>query len=276
MPEPDPRWSLHATPNPSEKAFSVVIGNSEISDALAQFDAYLEGSLFSAFPLIPDEALAQPEQFGNYVFTACMAQGLENMRFFFNKDKTTAQANAPFRVTTIDFGNHHWPAILKALNLQEDPFFSFATTIISGNNQGVATAPRYYQQEEYIQDVNEGSKFVLYEFYGPRPFIISRYPVPMPGRISYQTVTSAGSFPECLHDDVEIPATRTATSQNAGGTTTAVGGSLDGQFFPRTNFKSWRPYVFKCGQNQSDVGGWYKKLIRVFPPRLPRRIRENS
>lgn len=222
----------------------------------------------------PDPALASDERFGLYIYTYNEKDGADVV-FYYAYPKTVIQANTPFRETWVEFGDHHWHPILKALELVEDPVLVYATPSISGNNQGITTAPRYYQREEYINDVDEGTRFLLLERFGPRPFIIPRYPVPQPGRISYQTATREGGFPECLHDDVVIPPTRTGTSQNAGGTTTAVGGSLDGQEFPRTNFKSRRPYVKKVSQSQRD-GGWYSPLIRVYPPRLPKRIRQNS
>lgn len=212
------------------------------------------------------------KEFNDYVYTG--QQGDHGL--LFATGKTDAEANTPFRPPYAkDFGNHPWPAILKALNIQEDPFLVVAAPTISGNAQGISTGPRYYQQDEYINAIQQGSRFVLSEFFGPRPFNIPRHQVPQPGRIAYQLPTLDGGFQECLHDDVEIPATRTATTKNVGGTTTAVGGAIDGQFFPRTNFKSWRPYVFSDAQVYRD-GGWYRVLTRVYPPALPRRIRQNS
>jgi hypothetical protein len=212
------------------------------------------------------------KEFDDYIYTG--QQGDHGL--LFAKFKSAEDANIPFRPPyPKDFGNHPWPAILKALNIQEDPFLTYATPVISGNSQGIATGPRYYQQEEYVNAIQQGSRFVVSEFFGPRPFNIPRHQVPQPGRIAYQLATLEGGFPECLHDDVEVPSTRTATSKNVGGTTTAVGGSLDGQFFPRTNFKSWRPYVFSDAQLFRD-GGWHRVLVRVYPPSLPRSIRRNS
>lgn len=280
---PKSRWRIIPTANPSQVSFGVILPQDEVSnnpEAIpvpgAEYKTLgITGSITGqSLGWIPDGAMASDDRYGLYIYTY-MEKENDNLIFYYAKPLTEIQANTPFRVLTAEFGDHHWPAILKALTLQEDPVLVYATPSINGNMQGITTAPRYYQQEEYINPVDEGTRFVLYEFFGPRPFVIPRYAVPQPGRIAYQTATREGSFPECLHDDVEIPGTRTANFTNAGGTTTPVGGSLDGQSFPRTNFRSWRPYVKKSGQKQQD-GGWYKYLIRVFPPRIPRRIRQNS
>jgi hypothetical protein len=124
-------------------------------------------------------------------------------------------------------------------------------------------------REVFIQEVNEGSRFFLEEFTGPSEFLIGRYPVPQPGRVSYQINGVSGSFEECLHDDIEIPSTPSATATFVGGIQGSADGRVPGQFFPRTNFRRRRPYILIADQELRN-GVWYMQRIRVFPPRQPR------
>lgn len=277
----DRPWQMLATPNANEFSFRTL---HDPDAKLAWFTtAGDNGRPIDEETLYKNWVLREPKRadadyggiWGDYVYTgASMGEG-GVVIFTWALEKTMAVQNIPYRTYAKELGNHHWPSILKALNIMEDSTFGVSADSISGNDIGKVVAPRYYQQDDFINDVQEGSRFMVSEFFGPRPFNIPRHQVPMPGRINYQTVSSGGSFPESLHDDVEIPPTRTATSKNVGGTTTSVGGSLDGQFFPATNFRSWRPYVFADSQVRTETG-WHRTLIRVFPPSLPRRILRNS
>jgi hypothetical protein len=274
---PNP-WRLVNTPEPDLLGFrtfhdpdTLVFKTADGNDGWPIEGTTVYGNWFGALGAYTKSALP----WGNYVLTDEEITDEGIVAFTWHKNKTVAEANVPFRSHWAEFGDKHWPAILKALTLQQDDQFVAATPTISGSNQGIAIAPRYYQQEEYINDVDEGTRFLLQEFFGPREFIIPKYPTPQPGRVSYQTATREGSFPECLHDDITIPSTRTSISQNAGGTTTEAAGALEGQFFPKTAFKTWRPYVKKSTQVRRD-GGWYRTIVRVYPPRIPRRIRRDS
>ncbi len=240
----------------------------EIFQKNAELDAYLEGSLFKDFPLIPEQALV--EKYGDYVFTDCKDGGTgQTLSYFFAKNKTDDEKNTPFESRWIKFGNHRHPPILKGLAFIEDYSFPNATNIIQDEESGIAVSPRNYLREAYIAEVNEGSRFLLDEFVSPTPFLIGQYPVPQPGRVSYQLNGLHGSFEECLHDDLEIPASNGATTTLVDGSETSVESRIAGQFFPRTNFKRRRPYIFAADQEKRN-GVHYMQRLRVFPPRTPK------
>lgn len=272
MPEPDPRWSLHRTPNPAEKSFSVVIGNSEIADAMADFDAYAEGSLFSDFPLIPDQDLASDSRFGQYRFSECADEGPANMRFFFGKNKTPEEANDPFRSTWKKFGNHRWMPILKGIAIIQDYSFPRSTNAINLIQQGIATAPSNYDRVIYVPDCNEGTRFRVDEFISPVAFKIPRHRTPVATSVQYSVNGLRGEFQECLHGDIEIPASRTGNAEFFGTSGSVGSGSIEGQSFPATNFKTWIPYVV-YDEQELQSGIWYRQRIRVYPPLRPKVIR---
>jgi hypothetical protein len=275
--EPKPAWDLHETPDSSEWSFSVVIPTTTIQENLAQFRAYQTESTFKTLPWIPDQALAADDQFGLWLFTQSTDNDAYSKRFWYSYPKTVAEANVPFHVMTVDFGNHHWAAVLRAFALIEDPTLPVAAATIVGNNQGLAIGNRYYERQEFVDAVNEGTRFVLYEFLGPRPFGIPRHSVPQALSIQYTLPGGGGgSFPPSYHDTVTIPGMRTGTFRTAGGTTAAIqGGGMDEQIFPRTNHRRRRPYVIKDG-NALRNGAYYRAMLRVFPPAPARSIIRNA
>lgn len=267
MPEPDPRWNLHRTPNPSEKSLSILIPQMEIKDRKIAFDAYVAGSLFKDCPIIPDTGLV--EDYGDFVFTDCTDADNKHLRYWFGQNKTAAEAMVPFRAMWKKFGNHRHPPLLHALAFVTDPNFPLSTNIIADGQLGVATAPRQYVREIFTAEVNEGSRFWLEEFTSPTPFAIGRYSVPQPQRVPYQINGVSGVVEENLHDDIEIPVTRSTSVTFIGGTESDADGLVPGQFFPRTNFRRRRAYILIADQDLIN-GIWYMQRLRVFPPRQPK------
>lgn len=254
------------TPNPSERALLIQFDESVIA-ANPDFIP-VEGTTYRNFPegLI---ARSYPvELWGDYIYTSPMGDhGL-----LFAKPKTPEQAITPWRRQWSKFGNHRWHPILKNLILIENPSFPRSTNFIQNGQQGFATAPSYDDRYVYIPDVNEGTRFFTEEFQAPTQYVIPRYRTPVPTGVQYSVGDLRGAFQECLHDDIEIPATRSSNAIYLGGAAYSGNGSVEGQVFPRTNFKTWLPYVIYDEQELTN-GVWYRKRIRVFPPARPRAIR---
>jgi hypothetical protein len=213
--------------------------------------------------------------YGDYILTMVKNGSEEMINFFFGKDKTKEEAAKPFHKYWKKHGNHRWPPILKSIEILADYSFPRSTNTIVDGVVGVAVGPTYFDRYVFIPDVNEGTRFLFEEFTSPRPFKIGVYRTPVPTGIQYSIPGLSGSFGECLHDDVLFPDLRTVTQVIAtGGTASLSNGNLAGQFFPKTNFKTWLPYVVYCEQEQDKGSGvWYMQRIRVFPPFRPRAIR---
>lgn len=250
------------TPHPRERALAVKVEESVFAknpDILPP-----TGTLYSdcsKFLFAQD----YNKEFADYVYTGQAGDHI----ILFAKDKTLEEANTPFRAYWTKFGNHRHAPLLHALAFVTDPNFPIATNIISGGQLGVATAPRNYVREIFTAEVNEGSRFWLEELQGPRPFAIGRYTVPQPQPINYQINGVNGSVEPSLHDDIDIPNTRSTTSTFIGGSAGAESGVVPGQFFPRTNMRRRRAYFLVADQKYVN-GIWYMQRLRVFPPRLPR------
>jgi len=256
-----------STPNPRDRSLIVTVG--ETTYASNPFCLPKEGTLYKDFPkgIKSDDYL---KQFAEYVYV-CQ---IPTHKLLFAPNKTPQEANTPYRSVFSKFGNHRWHPILKNLVLLENPSFPRATNFILNGEQGFANAPSYDDQYIYIPDVNEGSRFLTQEYFSPRPFVIPSYRVPIPTGIQYSLGDLKGSFQDCLHDDIEIPAARQSNAIFLGSTALSGSGSQSGQFFPKTNFQTWLPYVVYDEQElQVEGGGWYRKRIRVYPPLRPRAIR---
>lgn len=257
-----------ATPDPGQRALVVIVDESVFAAKGGVIPPAKTRYMDAAFKAY--RPLEYQKKFEDFVYTGQIGEyGLGFAKGTFDADGNVIPTPKPFRGGWAKFGNHRWCPLLKGLAFLEDYEFPQATNIISGGETGVAIAPRNYVHEAYIAEVNEGSRFWLDEFFSPVRYPFGRYPVPQPGRVSYQINGLRGAFEECLHDDIEIPATNSTTATLVAGSETSLESRIVGQFFPRTNFRSRRPYILTADQVYQD-GGWYMQRLRVFPPRQPR------
>jgi len=250
------------TPNPAER--SLVVTVTEDSFASSGGVIPVQGTLYGDpvwKTFLPKDYF---KNFQNFVYTGQVdAYGLA-----FAMQKTEAEANTPFR-TTVWKGNHRWPPILLFVGFEVDYVSQRSFPVTDGTTVGTGFGPTYYDKTVYIPDVAEGTRFVKDEFFGPTQFDIPQTPVPVPTAVQYVLPGGAGqSFPECLHPTITIPDFITSLTQTIGGSSADVGGSIEGQRFPATNFETWAPYVLSDTQEQQG-GGWYRVRIRVFPPAQP-------
>lgn len=196
-------------------------------------------------------------KWSTWVYTT--TQGLDkegNIVLLFAKNKTTTEANTPFK--TISYmSNHAWPPILKGLRFYQDDSFRY--------NNGSKTAPRTYVRYKWVPGVNEGTRFTENHYTSPVPFSIPQHTVPVPTSVQWDWLGNSGSFPECLHDKIVLKPMATAKPVSG-----AIGdtGVLPGQVFEGTNFLGWSSYVISDRQSLEGPV-WYRIQIRVTPPPEP-------
>jgi hypothetical protein len=210
--------------------------------------------------------------YGEYEFLINRGGG-ETIEFLFGKPKTKEEATKPFESYWKKHGNHRWPPILKSLEIIEDTSMPRTANVIKNGEAGIVIGPTYFDKYVYIPDCNEGSKFWFEEFVSPVPFNLPNYRVPVATAVQFSVPGLSGGFQESLHDDINIPDTRSASSTLFASSSQAASGFVSGQSFPKTNFKTWLPYVVYDEQKQDETGLWYRQRIRVFPPMRPRAIR---
>jgi hypothetical protein len=270
------QFQILGTPNKNEEAFYIDLDQETLSKFRSgDFPRTSDGG--NTATVYEDWKYALPERvkqgWGDYIYTSKQEIGDGGLRFFWGLNKTEEEKNTPYQRVWKKHGNHRWPPILKSLYLLEDYNFPRSTNRVTrAGGSGVVIAPTYYDRVVYIPDTNEGTRFLVEEFLAATPFVIPRYQTPVATGVQYSINGLQGSFPECLHDDIEIPSTTTASIAYQSGSAAAAGGSLEGQFFPRTNFKNWRPYVVFDEQEEVPTG-WSRMRIRVYPPMRPRAIR---
>ncbi len=251
----------HPTPSPSERSLVVTVSEDSFASTGGKIppqNTPYNSPLFKTF--FGKDYL---KEFGDFIYTGQVGDyGLA-----FAMGKTLDEANTPFR-TYREFKNHYWPKILLALGIVQDYTFPQVTNNISGNNAGIVTAPTNYGKYALIDDVEEGSIFVTEEFFGPLPYNIPRYPVPVTTPVHVEVLGVQYDFPKVLHPKIVVPNTRTGDAQLVSGSASGVGGALNGQIFPATNFETWAPYVLTDQQEYRD-NGWYRIRVRVYPPDIP-------
>lgn len=243
------------TPNPNEFSF--------VTTVRAQWDVPLPKAGVTRYADWGAAIYPQASgDYGGYVYADSTAAPADWLSFIWVRKKTEAEKAVPFR-THQTFGNHHWPAELRSLRFFEDNNFPRA---INGPGGSIVTGPSYYVRSVFIPEQEEGTRFITREFLSDTPYNIPQHPVPEPTTVSFDIPGAEGSFRECLHPKIVIPATRTATqSFTVTDGSSGAGGAVPGQVFPATTFETRAPYYVSDDQ-QFMNGQWYRKLVQVFPP----------
>lgn len=254
------------TPNPDEFALQVWVPQEKI---VSQHMPTSGTTTYREFKMHPTPNTA--EGYAGYIYTYATGPREDGaLGFHFAKPKTAAEMRVPFRSQIERMGNHRWPDVLVALAVTADYTFPRAGQIIKNGALGTVTGPNYRISEALIPEMNEGTRFLVQEFQSPTPFTIPRYRVPGATSVSLSLPDGTNyRHGECLHDDIEIDALNTASATYLAGSASSVGGNIESQRFPASNFSKWRAYWFSDEQVLKD-GGWYRRRVRVLPPRAPR------
>lgn len=258
-----PKFDLLTTADADEKSATVTCEVDNLRMAQMPFEGVTTYAQFAAGDR------SRSDEFGSYIYTAASKPGAGLLTFHFAKPKTDEEKRTPYKSFVERMGNHRWPDILVALAVTTDYSFPRSATIIDGNVQGVKTAPRYRIAEALIPEMNEGTRFLVQEFQAPTVFTIPPYRLPCATsvRITLPDGTTY-SHGECLHGDIDIPPLATGQTSLISGAGAAAGGVMGAQKFPASNFSSWRAYWFSDEQVLRD-GVWYRRRVRVIPPRRP-------
>ncbi len=269
MPEPDPRWRLKATPNPSEKSFVVIVSMTEIAEKIEAFNAFTEGSPFKNFPSIPDEALAAETRFGNYIYKDSQELSGPWMEFLFVRTKTPTERNTPFRRKRLT-QKIEWDAELRWIQFGQNTGFPLSQNTINGQGQqAIVTAPRWlvprgYRNAQFlttIVDIEECLSEVMW------PEYLIESDEPQPTEVMWDLTGSHGTMGKCLHDTTPVP-----SEDSSGYKVVTASGDLQAAnatgsktwLFPKTNHKHRRDYeVFSV----EYVGGQFLRTKYTY--RLP-------
>jgi len=197
------KYRLLPSPNPKEVVLAVRVNHDALQPSML---AALEIGV-TTFKEMPRITLPlRIDEFRDYVFTDKIVASPTSYWFLFGPPKTIEEAAIPFR-STPSFGNHRWYPILLQLKFLRDPSFPNVINNSDGaGNFGITIADRTFVREVYIPGASEGSRFLKEEFTSPVQFTIPSYQVPLASHVSYDFLGVSGSFPECLHDDLLIPA----------------------------------------------------------------------
>lgn len=217
-------------------------------------------------PLVPQ---SYAKLYGDYILAEVANRYAGFITLTFVRNMSDAEKNTPYQTITYT-GNHRWPPILKFLIFLQDRVFTRSTNGVRNGVAAVITGPTYYVRQGFIPEVNEGTRFVEEYYYSNTPYAITQQETPVTGAIYYDMPGIRGSFEECLHPGIDIPAVQSANNAVIIGNNAAVGGTgeLGGQHFPATNFKEWTDYVLTDRQKYDT--GWKRTRIRVYPPPVPR------
>jgi hypothetical protein len=252
------------TPNPSVWSLAVTV-KAEILAGRPDFTP-VEGTAYKDFPKwFKDSAFMK--YWGDYTYVQSEdGQDPESVRLIFVKNFTPQEAAQPFR-TIESFGDHSWPAIMKAIAFPPVQGIHGSHNGVVGGRGGIVVSKLHIERRVVVPPVSEGSKFITEEFFSNVPFAIPLYEVPIPTEVSWDIPDGPkGSFVG-LHPKILIPDTQTATAGIVQGEASNASGICRGQFFPATNFEGWQRYVLK--HTQTFQNGYYAIRVWVEPPNEP-------
>lgn len=257
------------TPNPSLLALAVSVDDASLTKIGGLLPS--EGTLFSDAAwrgIFPRDYM---KLYGGFKYLQQLGETKTGIDLLFARTLTDAQRGTPFRTIT-KYGNHYWHPVLKALEVIPDENTPRSYNSASSQSSTLISGPSFYVREDYIPAATEGTRFLIEEFFSDVPYEIPQYPAPTPSSVSYDFPGVRGGFPECLHGDIEIQAQNTASNiqilGTAGNSARQIGSGQQGQFFPRTGFTDWAPYVLSDEQQFNN--GYHRTKVTVFPPIRPK------
>lgn len=252
------------TPNPSVWNLEVTVKASQL--ATDPDFTPTEGTAYNLFPKwLKDSAYIR--KWGEYTYIDNRDGPQKgDVTLVFCKNFTAAEAATPFR-TYWRYGNHRWPPQLLALSFIKDNNFPRAINGTIKGQAGVILGPNYYVRRVLIPEINEGSRFLVEEFFSNTALPISSGLVPVPTEVMWDIPGARGSVPECLHPDIRIPHTQSATIGIVAGNVSDAAGVIAGQFFPETEMTELEPYVIS--QSNDFSSGYSSTRVTVYPPQTP-------
>jgi len=246
----------------------LMVSVSEVSFVAAGGRLPSEGTLYSDAAWKTFFGADYRKEFSNFVYIGQGEDNREGGTLLFSPNKTTLEANTPFRTTT-DYDDFHWDPILLALVFILDPLGRSGAYIDAiGGGSGIAFGHRYRVREIYIPGGKRSTLFTTDEFLSPVPFITPQYEAPIPTSVTYDLPGARGGFPECLHPKIVIPTAPSGAVVSIAGVVSGVGGVISGQMFPETNFVEWETRVISDKQKLTPAG-YHRVRITVTPPDMP-------
>ncbi len=189
--------------------------------------------------------------------------GLGKTTFYFFKDKTAEEMAVPYERKE-RLGDHPWPMVVYDIKIDSDYNFPISTNSSDG---GVITGPTNYIKDIVDEEVEEGTLFVTEKFLTATQPPVIHHKVPIVDSFHVQVNGASREYRRVLHDDLAVDASRSGTEKTLNGATEAIGGSIGGLFFPKTNFTRRKPYVKLSEPERNAYGLWETTKVTVYPPK---------
>jgi hypothetical protein len=260
----DKTFEVLATPNPEELSFRVRVSGSQMrADTLVgkKGDAYSTFD-FSILKIASDG-------WASYLYTEAQEAGNGDLWLYFAKNKTEAEKNTPFRVSS-KFEDKEWDTVLLDLAIVKESGMPRSVLASMQNRKAVLSGPRHGVRPVLIPGGARGTRFIIREFQGPSEYKIPAHETPVPMMVSYSIDEHEGNI-VCLHDDITVKARRTVESAAGTGVPHGV---VAGLFFPATNMTEWEDHF--VSDTQEFVNGvWHRVQVEAIAPDMEDPISTN-
>jgi hypothetical protein len=248
----------------------------------------VEDSVFASFPnILPPEdtrygdfdrqifAGDYRKQFENYLYKEQLENGRNGAaQLLFVKTRTDEERMTPVKERIEDVPGIEWPNVLEWVVFAQDDGFPLSQNTI--NSQGDPST------------VIIGRAVILYSWLPGMSLttrvrtriFVSEYPwpdwavwsdEPKPTEVSFDFANKDGGFPKCLHDDITVEGTSSASYRvvsAAGDVEPANKTANNSQFFPKTNHKRWQEYV--VNETKEENGLFIRYERTYYPPNRPK------
>lgn len=210
-------------------------------------------------------------EFGDYICTDVDEGDGSFFWFYYSLNKSAADALKDFKLPHSELQNHYWAPILLKIDVKRSKVprtSNTGTAIVSGSS--------YQAIPIYRPAADSGTLWVLHEYLSPTEPNIPQHALPQPDAINFPVPGGpAFSFPECLHDDLDVEKMEDSSSSyaNVGGAVTDSVGVYGPFSFPRTNFKTWLAHTLYERANKIATGAYHGHRMEVIPPPLSRKKR---
>ena len=215
---------------------------------------------------------AVDEGYGAYVLTEPGPDREGFLSFHFARATADLKLKAltPWSEKTIWDSDFLWPDVLRYLYAVEGRAADL-TREQSGVENIYETKLLRLDRYELVQGgrIPTQVKVKRYQTSSPIVGLVAERPLPQPVTYRWKDLSNALN---CLHDDIIVPELlQVARVIDRFGTANAPDiAQLGEQLFPRTNFLTWRPHVYRIDQSDRPVNGVYDTVIyEALPPPMP-------
>ena len=264
-------FDLLPTPHVGSRVVRLWVRQEHLRSSTTITEGQTVAQFLAAIQVVSSDVLSAG--FGSYVLTepGPVREG-GYLSFHFAAPSTSLQLNrlTPWSEKVIWDSDFLWPDVLRYLYAVEGQAVD-----VTREQTGVADIleRKTLQLDRYelVQGGRIPTQVIVRRYLtsGLITGLVAKRPMPQPVIYSWNALSNSLN---CLHDDIIVPEvlTQARVIDRFGTPNAPDAAALGEQFFPRTNFLTWRSHIYRIEQSDRPVNGFYETVTyEAKPPPMP-------